>query len=327
MGRIKHVAIFSSLVVSGCLTACLIVAGITATCLSAAATASPPILVAKATSFEITLDEYVDIARTQSPAAQEELKHSSEKQMQLLEKLINMNLLADEARRRGYDANPEVVAVKKNRLATLMHTTIAERIEEVEPSEAELRAYYQQNYARYNKPEKIRARHILLSDRKKAQELLNQLKKETVGQYQFRKVAREQSEDEQTAASGGDLEFFTRNDTAQGIDARLIEAAYQIPANGELYPQLIETDAGFHILMRTGHRKAIDLPFEDAKDRIVKLVQRNLHREKADQALMELQKKYRVELHEENLKHVVIDLTKTANGPAASLPGKSVIEQ
>ena len=281
-----------------------------------------PLLVAKGASFEITLDDFLDIARSQSPTALEELKNSEVKQEQLLEKLINMNLLAAEAKRRGYDKNPEVITVKKNRLATLMHTRIADSIKEVTPTEAELRAFYEANYAKYNKPEKIRARHILLSNRKKAQELLNRMKKENIGQYQFRKYARDISEDKKTADRGGDLEFFTQNDTDAGVDPKLIEAAYQIKANGELYPQLIETRAGYHILMRTGHRQAIDLQFEDAKDRITKIVQRNLHREKIDHAMAELQKKYPVALYEENLKHVVIDLTKSASSPTASMAEK-----
>ena len=286
---------------------------------------NPDALVAKGASFQISLDEYVDIATSQSPSAQAELIDSSEKREQLLEKLINMNLLAAEAKRRGYDVNPEVITVKKNRLATLMHAKIARQIEEEPPSESALREFYDANYAKYNKPEKIRARHILITDRKRAQELLNQMKKDNIGQYAFRKLAREESEDEKTANRGGDLDFFTRDDTGQELDSKLIEAAYRIPANGELYPQLVETEAGFHIIMRTGYRQKIDMKYEDAKERITKTVQRNLHRQKVDDAMAELQKRYPVQLFEENLKHVVIDLTKPANGHGAPISKKDVI--
>ena len=71
--------------------------------------------------------------------------------------------------------------------------------------------------------------------------------------------------------------------------------------------------------MRTGYRKAINLQFEDARDRIIKLVQRQTHKNNVENALARLQEKYPVSLYEENLKHVVIDLTKPETGPASSL--------
>ncbi|MBN2525154.1 MAG: peptidylprolyl isomerase [Deltaproteobacteria bacterium] len=283
-----------------------------------------PVIVAEGRSFRITVDDMVATALAQSPTVQQEMIYSAAKKNALLEKLINMNLLAVEAKRRGYDRNPEVIAVKKNRLATLMHTQIAQQVDGTEPSEEELKAFYDENYAKYNKPEKIRARHILISDKKKAQELLTLLKKENVGQYQFRKVAREESEDKATASRGGDLAFFTRDASQSDIAPEVIEAAYQIHANGELYPQLVKTEAGYHIVMRTGYRKAVDLKYEDARDRIQKLVQRQLHRQKVDEALLSLHKKYSIKLYEENLKHVVIDLTKSAN---SSIPPERTISR
>lgn len=280
---------------------------------------SEDVLLARGKTFQITVGDFVDVASSQSPAAQKEVLESEEKQLELLEKLINMNLLAWEAQRRGYDRNPEVITVRKNRLATLMHRTLAENVEETPPTEEALRAYYQENYTKYNKPERVRVRHILLSNRKDAQNLLNRLKKEKVSQYQFRQIARDQSEDAQTAPQGGDLTFITRDDTDSEINPALSAAAFQIPANGDIYPHLVETEAGYHILMRTGFRKAISLQFEDARERIAKLVQRQTHKDNVESALARLQDKYPVSLFEENLKHVVIDLTKPETGPTPSL--------
>jgi peptidyl-prolyl cis-trans isomerase C len=320
--RDSNIGVFMTLLKTSVIITC---AGIVALSLSPLLADSAPdnnpkdVLLASGKGFQITIGDFLDVASAQNPAAQKEVLKSEAKQQELLEKLINMNLLAAEARRRGYDRNPEVITVKKNRLATLMHRTLADSIEETPPTEEALRAYYDKNYSKYNKPERIRVRHILISDRKKAQGLLSRLKKENVSQYQFRQYAREMSEDEQTASQGGDLTFISRNDTDSDVSPALITAAFQIQANGDIYPYLVETEAGFHILMRTGYRKAINLQFEDARERIIKLVQRQTHKDSVETALAGLQKKYPVSLYEENLKHVVIDLTKPETGPASSL--------
>ncbi|MBN2344051.1 MAG: peptidyl-prolyl cis-trans isomerase [Deltaproteobacteria bacterium] len=270
--------------------------------------------------FQITVDEFQTIARTQSPAVQKELIASKEEREALLDKMINVNVLAMEAVRRGYDSNPEVVTVKKNRLATLMHSQISGEFDAYAPTEADLKAYYEENIDKYNKPEKVRARHILITDRKKAQALLERLKRDEASQYEFRKIAKTESEDLETRAKGGDLAFFTREGAEKTIDPKVVDAAFQIKTNGALYPKLVETERGFHLVMRTGYRKAMNLSFDEAKGRLVKLVQRQLHRQKTEQAIAALQEKYHVQLFEENLKHVVIDLTKASNGPAAALP-------
>lgn len=287
---------------------------------SATPTAGKPLVLVQSNTFQITQAEFVSMAAAQGFAGQKDALGSAEKRQQLLDKMINVNVLAEEAARRGYDKDPEVIAVKKNRLATLMHNRISSQFDTYFPTEAELRSYYEENNNKYNKPEKVRARHILISDQTEAQQLLNQFKQEEVSQYQFRKIAKEKSEDLRTKAKGGDLAFLTRNTDDSTIPAKVVEAAFQIKTNGGLYPQLVQTRKGFHLVMRTGYRKAMNRSFEEAKDQLIKLVQRKLHKQKTEQAINALQQKYKVELYEENLKHVVIDLTKASTGRASAMP-------
>lgn len=277
------------------------------------------LIVVDSSQFKITLSEFAAVAATQTPMGQSEIIQDSKKRLELLDKLINMNLLAYEAIRRGYDQNPEVVTVKKSRLATLMHNRISGQIQALDPTEEDMRAYYQKNIDKYNKPEKVRLRHILLSNETEARALLNRLEKEEVSQYQFRKLAKDQSEDEKTRHKGGDLTFIVRDTPPEILDSKLVEAAFKIPSNGAIYSQLVQTEKGYHILMRTGYRKPMNLSFDEAKTRLEKLVQRQLHKEKVELAMKELQKKYNVQLFEENLKHVVIDLTKTSSNSSSSL--------
>lgn len=270
----------------------------------------------------ISLGDFELMAKTQSPMLQQGLLEK-EKRDDFLNKIINMELLATEARRRGYEKDSEVITVQKNQLATLMHKKIAAEFESHEPTEADMKAYYEDNVGNYKKPEKVRARHILVSDKNEGMSILADLLKKKVSQYEFRRLAQEKSQDEATKNRGGDLTFFTRAADRQDgdpvIDDKIVEAVFNLKENGSIHPKLIETDKGFHIVMRTGHRKAMNLSFEDAKDRLKQLVKRESHKEKTDKAIDALMEKYKVTLFEENLKDVVIDLSSGPHETAKSI--------
>jgi peptidyl-prolyl cis-trans isomerase C len=232
---------------------------------------------------------------------------------EFLQKMINMELLAAEAERRGYDEHEEVESVLKNQLASLMHRRIAERIEEREPTEEAMREYYQEHESSYNKPEKMRARHILITEKEKAQKLLADVLKKKPSQYEFRRLAQENSEDEDTRLRGGDLTFFPRPGEAREEDPEVppevAKATFELKENGEIYPELVESSQGYHLVMRTGRRDALNLSFEDARDRLALLVKREQRKEAVEAEIEKLEERFPVELHEENLKDVVIDLS------------------
>ncbi|MDJ0763222.1 MAG: peptidylprolyl isomerase [Myxococcota bacterium] len=268
----------------------------------------------------LTLEFVESVSSKQNPMFRKELE-SNEKRMEFLNKIINMELLAAEAQRRGYRKHQELASVTKNQLASLMHRKIAESIDEVEPTEEELKAYYDAHLDSYRKPEKVRARHILLKDQAAAKKLLNELKSKKISQHEFRRIAQEQSEDEATKMRGGDLTFFTsvedRKEDDPKIDPAIVEAAFKTKKNGEIFPKLVNTEVGHHIIMRTGHRAKMDLSFEEAKNRLTTLVRRDNRKNKIEAAINALKERYEVEVLEENLKHVVIDLSGGPRDPDA----------
>jgi len=221
--------------------------------------------------------------------------------------------MAEEAERRGYGKHSEVESVAKNQLASLMLRRIADSVEEVEPSDAALKQYYDEHYTSYHKPEKVRARHIVVSDKAKAEKLLAEVLQKRMDQHEFKLIAQQNSEDEETRAVGGALQFFARNEEREEgepeMDPELVKAAFSLKNNGEVYSKLVKGGKGYHILMRTGHRDKMDLSFDRAKDRLVALVRRADRKQKIEDAINALRDRYKVEVSEENLKYVVIDLT------------------
>ncbi len=270
--------------------------------------------VAKIGGKVLTLGFVESMVVKQSPMLRKDLQ-GEQQRSEFLSKLIDMETLSAEAVKRGFKDHSEVASVRKNQLASLMHRRIAEKTDGdgKKPSDEELKKYYDEHHDNYHKPEKARARHILVTDKAKAEELLKDLKGRKVSQHEFRRLAQENSEDESTRLKGGDLTFFTkpefRKEEDPEVDPIIIENTFKIKKNGDIYPELVKTAKGYHVLMRTGHRDPMDLSFEDAKDRLSVLVSREMRKTKIEDAINSLKERFNVEVFEENLNYVVIDLS------------------
>ena len=132
-------------------------------------------------------------------------------------------------------------------------------------SEDDLRKYYAENEKRYTAPEERRASHILVKAdkdapkaerdkaRAKAEALLAEVRKNP---QSFAEVARKNSEDEGSAAKGGDLDFFGRGQMVKPFE----DAAFALKA-GET-SGIVESDFGFHIVRvseaRGGEKKSFE---------------------------------------------------------------------
>ncbi|MBN2804234.1 MAG: peptidyl-prolyl cis-trans isomerase, partial [Deltaproteobacteria bacterium] len=274
------------------------------------------LVIVSSKDFKITVEDFDSIIKAQSPSRQKEIIEHENQSSKFLEKLINMNLLAAEAKKRGLENNPELLAMKKNRLAALLHSEIEDNISSSTPTDEEISEYYSKNNELFNKPEKIRARIILISDKSKALELLDTFLKSNISQYDFKKNAVLKSEDKLTSDRGGNIGFFTKDgstnnspETNESIDKNIAEAAFKIPQNGKIFPHLVQTEDGFNIIMRTGHRDASTTTLESSKMNIERIILKEKKKDEIDSAIKILEKKYKVTLYEENLKHVVIDLS------------------
>ncbi len=180
----------------------------------------------------------------------------------------------DEQMQAWYDTNgarfelPEVVDVE-----TLVLDRSAVAVPE--PSEAELKAYYEQNHARFVAPEQRQASHILIAAegegagsekaradaRARAEAILARIKADPTS---FEAVAKAESEDPGSAASGGDLGYFTRDMMVGPFS----DAAFGMK-DGEIGGP-VESEFGYHIIKLTGIKGSGEKPFAEVRDEIAK---------------------------------------------------------
>ncbi|WP_353234030.1 SurA N-terminal domain-containing protein [Diaphorobacter ruginosibacter] len=160
----------------------------------------------------------------------------------------------------GEQANIEYVVLDLN----AVKSTIA-------LNEDDLRTYYKENLERLSGKEERRASHILITvskdapaaDREKAkaqaESILAEVRKNPAN---FAQVARKESQDPGSAASGGDLGFFTRGSMVKPFE----EAAYSLK-KGEI-SDIVQSDFGYHIIMLTDIKTPPRPSFEELRPKL-----------------------------------------------------------
>ena len=138
-------------------------------------------------------------------------------------------------------------------------------------SDDDLRKYYTENEKRYTAAEERRASHILVKADKdapkaerekakaKAETLLAEVRKNPDA---FAEIAKKNSDDEGSAAKGGDLDFFGRGAMVKPFE----DAAFGLKP-GET-SGIVESDFGFHIIRVTGARGGEKKSFDSVKAEI-----------------------------------------------------------
>lgn len=152
--------------------------------------------------------------------------------------------------------------------------------EQMKVTEEEAQKYYNDNLKFFQRPEQVRASHILImvdkkdpnkveqnkaDAKKKAQEILDKIK----GGADFAQMATEFSDDKASAKRGGDLSYFEK----RTMVPEFANAAFSLKV-GEV-SDLVETTYGFHIIKVYDHRDATTVPYEKVKASIIDFLRTN----------------------------------------------------
>lgn len=179
--------------------------------------------------------------------------------------------LAADAVAEGLDKDPAVqAALVQARDRVLSDAKLAKIDEAHRPTLAQIESYartvYLANPDKFQAPEQIRARHLLIGKntpdaKAKAEELLKQLQ----GGADFATLAKEKSEDTGSGARGGDLGVFSRGRMVPPFE----EAAFALQKPGEL-SGLVETQFGYHIIQLVERRPAGQRSFDEVKEGLMR---------------------------------------------------------
>jgi peptidyl-prolyl cis-trans isomerase C len=223
--------------------------------------------------------------------------------------LVRFELLAQEAVRRGMANEPEVIeSAKRVMVQRLLKQELEERSDAV--TDAQVAAYYEAHRADYVKPAMTRLSHIFFEKKDKAgaDEVLLEVKKLAPLDYTaFGKLARAHSKDPRSQPLDGDLRFLSDEELATQQGPAVVAAAATLKQVGELYPELVETDAGFHIIKLQGRQVALNLSLEQARPSITSVLLNETRQERFRALLDKLKTQAGYAVNEPALAAITVD--------------------
>jgi len=155
--------------------------------------------------------------------------------------------------------------------------------ETLNPTEQEVKNYYEANRGDYERPREMGISHILVLDEKTAEEVLSRLKK---GES-FEKLAGLYSVDPTSSERGGFLGNLRKGDLAPELEA--VARKLQIGS----FSGVVKTDYGYHILKKTSEKLLEPIKFEVASEEI----RRQIIKNRLDEWVKEMLKKKNIKVN------------------------------
>jgi peptidyl-prolyl cis-trans isomerase C len=153
-------------------------------------------------------------------------------------------------------------------------------------TEAEAKAFYEENSEQFSKPEMVTASHILLMTQGKTDEEKDEIRKKAEGILEraqagedFAALAKEFSEDPGSKDRGGEY-TFPRGQMVKPFE----DAAFGLE-DGQISP-IVETQFGYHIIKRSHYKEAGMQSFDEVKEQLIN----QLSNQKRSQAWQAFQK-------------------------------------
>lgn len=239
-----------------------------------------------------------------------------EKRKEYLASWVQFEVLAAEAARQGMDTDPKVMETARSQMVRrFLKEAVADTVTDEHVTEAELKAYYDANMGLYKKPEQVELRHLMFGDKTLAEKVREELDRGSEGSAAklnalWQDYVGRVSEDHASASHLGSLGMVSLEPGAnaspsevarlQAIPRPLIEAAMALKPY-ELGP-LVQTEAGYHVIMITSRSPAVDKKLEDVARAIRSRVLKRKRDEKRAEVLAELRKSASISVQDDAIR-------------------------
>jgi peptidyl-prolyl cis-trans isomerase C len=287
-------------------------------------------VLAKVGDRDITLGEYAETLERMDPF--ERIRYQSpDRRKQLLNEIIQVELLAEEAKRRGLDKQPET----QERVRQMLRDELLRDMRQSVPGpsdipEAEVRAYFEAHHDEFKEPERRRVAHLLLASEAQAKAALQKALGASAADWG--RLVAQVSLDKPPQSSGpaptelaGDLGIVGPPGHPRGANPRVPEAlraaVFEIDKLGGVLDRVVTESGHFHVVRMTGRTEARDRSYQDAERTIrVALVQQRI-RARELELERELKKRYPVSVDDEALRQVKVPEAEAPNtAPTTSAP-------
>jgi len=241
-----------------------------------------------------------------------------ERRKELLSEMIDVMLLADEARARGYDKDPQT----EQELREILRDAYLKKVRQGVPQpkdipDTEVRAYYDAHKADFHDPERRRISILVLPSRAAAEAALASARGSSPSQWG--ELVRGKSIDPTAKANvpvdlAGDVGFVSPPGDPRGANGRVPDdvraAAFESPTGnaGDVVPHVVPVGPRFYVVRITSKTDPHDRTLADVENTIrVKLAQQKAH-DKEEASIDQLRQQFQVKIDETALAQVHVAL-------------------
>lgn len=175
--------------------------------------------------------------------------------------------------------NPDAFKTGPLRQARYIAIPQAQYEKDVDVTDAEVEAYYNERIEQYRTPEQVKASHILIKtdSRTDAEALaeITKIRSEIEGGLDFAEAAKKYSEDASNAPRGGDLGYFRRGQMVDTFE----QAAFGME-NGDM-SEPVKTRFGYHLIKKIDYKPEVVRSLAEVSNAIKRTLVRDAGREKA----------------------------------------------
>lgn len=233
---------------------------------------------------------------------------------QLLKQMVQQKLIIKEAKKMGLDKNEDYlrnVKAYEERLLSSLYIT-EEIFDNVEVSDEDVLALYEENKEMYKQEEQVSAAHILIQTngleageleaaRIKAIEILNR----ALEGDDFTELAINFSEGP-SGPNGGNLGWFKKGEMVAPFEMAAFEGV-----EGEIYPEIVETQFGYHIIKVNEKKEESYIPLEEVAAQLEEELINKKRYDSYNDLVKDLEEEYKVEMvHEEVTEEEIKEETK-----------------
>ncbi|MDI6800746.1 MAG: peptidylprolyl isomerase [Thermodesulfovibrionales bacterium] len=226
-----------------------------------------------------------------------------------LQDYAEKEMLYKDALKKGVDKDKDFVKRMEysKKIATIQFMLNKELSKKAEVTDTDIQEYYNKNKADFKKPASYKLSHILVKTEDAAKKAAERIKK---GE-DFAKVAKEISEDKESAKSGGDIGDFEKGKLPPEFDK-----AVQNMKKGQISAP-IKTQFGYHIIKVADIKPESYIDLNNLKENLRSVLAREKQQKVLEEYVKGLKQTYKVEINKAEVDKYLASMTKDNKTDAA----------
>ncbi|MDU0457860.1 MAG: peptidylprolyl isomerase [Geobacteraceae bacterium] len=258
-------------------------------------------VVGKSADYTFRATDLERLIAAQPAEIQKRFQDDPEQRVNLVRQLMTQKAVAARARKEGFDRKPDFKEQLGHVIDDFMTREYLARVvaASVTVPEDDVKKYYKENESKFVIQEQVKIRHIFVEAPKEMKEEEKHkalLKIETLQQRlkngeDFAKVAKEASEDAESAKLGGELGTISPGGTSA---EEFEKAAFALKA-GEV-SGVVKTPYGYHIIRVDERKEKRTATLDEARDYILKKLKNEYEAKKVQEFVEQVSKEAGVEV-------------------------------